>query len=123
MRLRRVDVRTGGTVSVRSAVVLYAVRTAWRESTRDLLRPIEKRSSERAQAFQAELREIARAHADDPEAQRRAITENSQAHGTNCLTTLAPAVVGVASIQAPALWSPLKQTPPDRLAGLAVIKV
>jgi hypothetical protein len=120
--LRRVDVHAGGPVPIRSALVTYGVRTAWRESTRRLLAPIEKRSSQRAAAFRAQAREIRRPHAGDRETKQRALAEESRADGRNCLTLLVPAVISVVAMQAPALWSPLKQTIPDRLAGIAVIK-
>jgi hypothetical protein len=33
-----------------------------------------------------------------------------------------PAILGVAITQAPVLWSPLNQTPVERLAGILVVQ-
>ena len=75
MGLRRVDVRTGGPVSVRSTLVRVGVHTASRELNRWIQRPLHQRSLERARGLKAELKEAREVRAGDREAQKRAMAE------------------------------------------------
>ena len=75
MGLRRVDARTGGPVSVRSALIKKAVQTAARELNRSVQRPFRERSLERTRGLKAELKEAREIRAGDREAQKRAMAE------------------------------------------------
>ena len=75
MGLRRVEARTGGPVSVRSALIRVGVQTASRELSRRVQRPIHQRSLERTRAVKAELKEAREIRAGDREAQKRAMAE------------------------------------------------
>jgi hypothetical protein len=85
-------------------------------------RPSEARAVERISAFQSEMREIAQTYADDREAQQQAIIEASKRHDVHPLRPCAPALARGMAVKAPALWSPLNQTLPDRLAGIVVVE-
>jgi RDD family len=101
--LRRVDIHTGGRVSVRSALIQQAVIIASGESIRQALRPWERRSRPDGRAG-------AKRRATDASSARR------QAVGS-CGPSLAAATV----IQTPAFWSPRNQTFGERLAGTVVV--
>ena len=121
--LRRVDLRTGGPVSVRSAIVQSAVALALYQVNRELLRPWRLGSQRRLAAVQAEVDEFRRAHPDDldGDALKEAMEEIRKRHklsaGRSCAT---PLLAGTA-IQATMLASPLNQSPTERFARVVVI--
>ena len=122
MGLRYVDARTGGPVSVRSALVKQAVRTAWMEVTTRLLEPWKARAQERVDATYAEGDAARRAHPEDPEARHRAMAESfkhdrvplSRGCAVQLLVTAAPDLL--------ALWSARRQTLFERLAGTLLVR-
>jgi len=120
MGLRRVDSRTGGPVSVRSAVTRNAVNTASGELSRWVRRPSMTRFAERRDALEAELKEIRRIYPDD-ESRGRAMKEVSERRRLRVWKTCGWGLLGLAPRYLPALWSPHNQTPLDRVAGTVVI--
>jgi uncharacterized RDD family membrane protein YckC len=122
MELRRVDDRTGGPVTVRSALIRNAVDTASNELNRWVQRPFAQRLSERQRAVQTELSELRRAHADDDVAEQRArIKEIYQRHELSPWSSCTRGLIGPVPKYLPALWSARNQTLPDRAAGIIVV--
>ena len=115
--LRRADVRTGGPVSLRGALIYGAVMVAFRRLTQLGSRPFKRR----IEAARADFKAVQRAHPDDPKARHEALREVYSRHRVNPATACAPALVGAVVTQAPALWSPLNQTLAERLAGIVVV--
>jgi hypothetical protein len=119
--LRRVEVRTGGPVSVRSSIVECAVSRTLAQLSLQLTQPWQARSRRRFQAIHADIEELRRAHPDDPTAQQRAMAELLKRGDVNPMAScLVPLLPGFA-IKLTALWSPLKQSPGERVAGVVVI--
>jgi hypothetical protein len=120
--LRRVDVRTGGPVTVRSAIIQAAVSDLLSRTIRSLIQPWQARRMERLQAIQAEMKEAQRTHAGDREAQQRALMEIFKRENVNPLTSCLPAVLVGTLPQVTRVRSPLNQTLPERLAGTVVVR-
>jgi RDD family len=120
--LRCVDVRTGGPVSIQSAVIRSLAAQAFSQSTRTLLRPWDERRRERLVAAHAELEELRRAHPRDREAMKGEVRNVFERHDVSpahsCLLPLAAVVPPNLS----AAFSPLHQTPWERLAGIVVVE-
>lgn len=121
MRLRRVDVGTGGPVSARDALVYHAITTTSSWCGRRLMRPWQARSERRREAVRAELEEIRRAHPDDLEAQRRAMRESFSRHRVRPAASCAPPLVAAVVMQLPGFFSPRHQTIGERLTGIVVV--
>jgi hypothetical protein len=77
--LRRVEARTGGPVTIRSALIRFAVTTAWSELIGQLNRPAGQRLRERGQAIHSEMHDLLDEHAGDPKAQQQAISDRYKA--------------------------------------------
>lgn len=119
MGLRRVDARTGGPVSVRSAVIKTTVEATAAELNRLAQRPFE----ERRRVVLAEVDEARRYHKGDLEAQQRAMAEVFRRHrfrpwGGAC----GRGALGVVPLQLPALWSPRNQSLPEWIAGIVTVR-
>jgi len=120
--LRRVDARTGGPISVQSVLVRMAFQTVWRESRRRVDRPFLRRLAERRELVEAEIAEVQRIHADDAEARGRASLDIYKRHGFGPASPISRALVGMLPLYLPAVWSPLNQTLPERIAGIVVVR-
>jgi hypothetical protein len=120
--LRRVDARTGGPVTFRSAVIRSVATRLSGQATRSLVRPWQTHHAERLKAIQTEVREVQRAHGDDHEAANRAVIEIYTREGVNPLSSCVPTLIAATAPQLPAVWSPLEQTIPERLAGIVVVR-
>jgi hypothetical protein len=130
MRIRRVDGRTGGPVTIRSAIVSGAAGTGWSWLVRRTFAPQRRRASEQAKAklavVEEELNELRRRYADDPETLQRELTSVYKRVGTNPLSAAMP--FGPRSLLAqslvshlPKLLSPRNQSVPDWLAGIVTV--
>lgn len=120
--LRRVDARTGGPVSARSAVIRSTFTHAWTRFARGLTGRDEQLDSEQRAAVRAEAEEARRRHPDDPDAATRAAAEVYRRHGVVRARSCASLVASALLLYVPAIWSPLNQTLPDRLAGIVVVR-
>jgi uncharacterized RDD family membrane protein YckC len=120
MGLRRVDARTGGPVSVRSAVIRNAINTASGELSRWVRRPSMKRFAERRDALAAELKEVRRTYSDEDD-RRRAMKEISERRKLRPWKTCGWGLLGLAPRYVPALWSVRNQTALDRVTGIVVV--
>jgi hypothetical protein len=122
LSLRRADARTGGPVTVRSALVRKGVEMAWRELNRRAQRPFDDRFREDRRLIMADLDEIRRRHADDREARERAMTEVFKRHHVTPWASCGRGLLGGVLLQLSALCSERNQTLPDRVAGIVVVR-
>ena len=67
--IHRVDARTGGPVTVRSALTRVAFERAWSAAGKRVTDPMFEHFQAREKARQAELDEVRRTHPDDPRAE------------------------------------------------------
>lgn len=116
--IRRVDATTGGPISVRSAVVHRLVTDlAWR-----VMQIPSRRSQLQLREIAPILREIQQRHAGNPEASAREIAEVYRTHDVNPFGSCWLTFVGPLLMQLPAFFSRNRQTLPDRLAGIVVVR-
>jgi hypothetical protein len=123
MGIRRVDVRTGGPITLRVALIRHVVSHGCGVATGWILGPITKRSISRMEEIQPALPESQRVHADDPEALQEATSKLYRDLNVNpsasCLWPPMLAVVFVRML--PVFLSPLRQSLPDRVAGIVAV--
>jgi uncharacterized RDD family membrane protein YckC len=122
MHIRRADVRTGGPVTVRSALIRHlAGWGAWRLVSRRLVLPRLLRQQERMRALHADVEAVSRQHPDDPQARQQAIMQiyhDARATPTNCCwMPLVPCVISGLVI----LSTPRHQSLADWVAGIVVV--
>jgi uncharacterized RDD family membrane protein YckC len=119
MHLRRVDVRSGGPVSLRSAIIQQLVGFAWGRLARQVWRPAFERYQVRTAALAAEQREFHRRHPDDPHADTASpATRPSTGMASCCGRMLLPGAVQVLTT----LLSPRRQNLADWVAGIVVVR-
>ena len=122
MRIRRVDIRTGGPITLRAALIQNLVSQGSSVAWSKVTRPLTKRSKSRLAEIRPELDELERVHADDPVARQEATMRLYEDHKVNpsasCLATLLSIFV---FRTLPVLLSPLRQSLPDRVAGIVVV--
>jgi RDD family len=94
----------------------------WLYAKYGLVEPWTKRSQKGLNAAQAEIKEVRRIHEGDEEAQRRAMTDVFRRHDVSPLRSCLPPLVPVALQYLLAVWSPLNQTLPERIAGIVVVE-
>ena len=87
-----------------------------------LARHLDREHDNRAATIDAELEQARHAHAGDSEAMRRAAADVYTRHGLNPTRACLPALGSATLLVLPALWSPLNQTLPERIAGTIVIR-
>jgi hypothetical protein len=122
LRLRRVDMHTGGPVAVRSAVIVQVCDQLWGLSSRRLARGPLRRQEQRSRENHEALEDIRRKFAADPKARKQAVDsfleENPSISPSTLLWPLLPeALWRVLSI----LWVREGRTLRDRVAGTAVV--
>ena len=122
MGIRRVDARTGGPVTVRSALTRYLA-----EQTRGLVvggfvaRRF-RQAREPVEALQADIRAAERAHPDDPAARVRATMDVYDSAGVTPWAGCLPSTIPLVSEVLFTLLTPRRQSPNDWVAGIVVIK-
>jgi hypothetical protein len=120
--LRRVDVRTGGPVSIQTAVVRSVAGQAFSQLTRTLLRPWDERRRERLLAAHAELEGLRRTHAGGHETMERELKDVLKRHDVSPAHTCLLPLAAVVPPNLAAVFSPLHQTLWERLAGTVVVE-
>jgi uncharacterized RDD family membrane protein YckC len=118
MRIRRVDMSSGGPVSVRGALIRHFAKTAIGAGLGGLIRPMTKRATDRMQALQPQLKELQQAHTDDKTAQQQALTRFYREHKVNPLRSCGAPVLPLLAPSLAVLFSPRRQNFLDRLAGI-----
>ena len=120
--LRRVDLRTGRRVAIRSAVADQLLGEIWRSMTQPLYMSSAKRMHERISALAPLIEEAKRTYETDPEARMQAIARLYQEHEVNPASGCGTAVVGSLVSRAALDLLPLGgRTLRDRLTGTAVV--
>jgi hypothetical protein len=120
--LRRVDARTGGIVSVRSALIGVLFDQAWQAATTRLFGSRAQRQRDRVSALGPQVRAVERKYADDPGARRRAVREFYKANDVNPLAGWGWLLAGpVVSQLALAVGSRRGRTVRDRITSTSVI--
>ena len=122
--IRLVDARTGGPVSLRQAALRAGAQRGWQLLVRRLTTRLGKAERLKQPGLRSEIEALRREHGDDRDAFQQAMKkmygENQVRSYTACLPALMQLPLGLA-IEAPALWTPLHQGLPDKLAGTIVI--
>ena len=121
MGLRRVDARTGGPVTMRSAIIREQSTTMMRALITAATEPMREREQARLRTLMPQLTEMQRAHPDNPEARERAATALYAEHQINPLSSCLPVLLAAVIPALPALWTRRRQTPAERLAGVVVV--
>jgi hypothetical protein len=120
--LRRVDARTGGPVSVRSALIGQAFDQACQAATKPPFDSRAQRRQDRLSALEPQIKAVKRQHTDDPQAQQQAVMEFFKANNvqpfTGCGWMLARPVISQLVLAA---GSRDGRTVRDRITGTAVI--
>ena len=124
--IQMVDARSGGPVSIRSAVIGAAVDVAWRQLISRLTSPLKARSEDvgRREALEPQLTQLLAPHAGDHAAQTRIRDEFYTANGIRSIGESHDLWRVMAALLMPltALISPRRQTLRERLAGTLVIR-
>jgi hypothetical protein len=119
--LRRIDAR-GGPVTARSALVGTTFHHLRESLTSPLVRSRVDRERASLTAIQAQMKELERKHADDPDALKKATKQLYQANHVNPLRTCAwPLLLGLLTQLVLNGWSRRGQTLQDRLTGTVVV--
>lgn len=120
--LRRVDAKTGGIVTVRSALIGVWFDQAWRTSVNSLSASRAQRQRERISALDPQLRMVEREYADDPQARLGALMELYKANDVDpfygCGWQLAAPIVSQAALT---LGTRGGRTLRDRITGTEVV--
>jgi uncharacterized RDD family membrane protein YckC len=124
VRIRLVDARTGGPVSLRQAILRVGAQRGWQLLVRGLTARLGNAERLEQPDLRSEIEALRREHGDDSDAFQQAMMEmyrnNRVRPYTACLPALIRLPLGLA-IEAPALWTSLHQGLPDKLAGTIVI--
>lgn len=111
-------------MSLRQATLRAGLRQGWQFLIRRLTARLGKAEQFKYRDLQSKIEELKRAHEDDHDAFQHAMMkmykENQVRPYVSCLPALAQLPLGLA-IEAPALWTPLHQGLPDKLARTIII--
>jgi hypothetical protein len=119
MHIRRADARTGGPVTLRSAIIRQLVGLALGRLGVRVWRPAFERYQERSKTLAAEHQEFRRRHPDDPEADAAFFSSHSNTGVASCCGAM---LVPIAIQYVTALLSPRRQNISDWVAGIVVIR-
>jgi uncharacterized RDD family membrane protein YckC len=125
MGLRLVDAHTGSSVSWQQAIVRAGTRQAWQALAMRVAPKQKIDGLPEMETLRSEVEAAQREYAEDDDAAQRTIMEIYQRRKVepvraSCLPALLRFSLTLA-IELPALWTPLKQALPDRLAGTVVV--
>jgi RDD family protein len=121
--IRLVDARTGHRISRRQALIRAGSRRAWQLAITRLVpqragNPLNNRQRE---DYRVKMKAVRRQFPEDSDARqeafRRIHDEMPKPDTRGCWLALVARVLLTIAIELPALWSPLKQGLPDKLAG------
>jgi uncharacterized RDD family membrane protein YckC len=121
MRLRKVDVRTGGSLTVRQALTREVAESLCRAPLAAALRPYAADNLAKAKSLQVRTGEIQNAYRDDKLRQEQEMMKFYKENKINALASLLPAILPLLLMPATALFSPRRQSLVSRLAGIAVV--
>jgi hypothetical protein len=121
--IRRVDLATGGPVTLRSALIQQGVARVSAAAARRITRPVVDRSGRRMAEVEPELAELRRAHRDDTAALNEAMMDVYREHDINPLDSFLSLLVPAAAHVALVLTSRRRQSLADRFAGVVLVRV
>jgi uncharacterized RDD family membrane protein YckC len=125
--IRIVDAQTGGAVTVRSVLIGAAFDAALRLLLKPLIAPARRRSeaeAARLQEMAPQVGSLRREHAEDPVAERQAITNLYTADDVNPSRSVNVALLAIAMLTPlTAVLSPRRQTLRQRAAGTLVVRL
>jgi hypothetical protein len=123
--LRLVDARTGRDVSRRQELVRTGTHQAWRLLCRRLIPVRKAQVSATHEKMRSEIEADRRRYANDQHAMQREVMriykENKADPVRVSFLPVFRRLPLIAVIDLPMFWSPLKQSPPDRLAGTVIV--
>jgi hypothetical protein len=123
--LRLVDARTGRDVSRRQELVRAGTHQAWRLLCRRLIPVRKAQVSATHEKMRSEIEADRRRYANDQHAMQREVMriykENKADPVRVSFLPVFRRLPLIAVIDLPMFWSPLKQSPPDRLAGTVIV--
>lgn len=124
--LQLVDARTGGELSRQQEVIRHITRQAWSLVCRQLISTPKVQASLDHERLKSEIQAAQDRCAGDSDALQHEIIRihsENKVHPAriSCLPALVRPLL-IAAIDLPAFWSPLKQSLPDRLAGIVTIR-
>ena len=124
--LRLVNVQTGGELTHRQEIIRATTRQVWRVVCRRLVPAPKPQTSPDHERLKSEIEAARDRCTGDSDALQREIiriySENKvQPMRISCLPALARPLL-ITAIDLPAFWSPLKQSLPDRLAGIVTVR-
>jgi hypothetical protein len=119
MHLRRADARTGGPVTLRSAIIGQVCHWAWGRISPRLWRPRWERHQARMHDLQTELQELRRQHPDDKEAEAAFYSSHKNVIPKGCCVWI---VLSHAVQTLPTLFTPRRQTLWEWVAGIVVLR-
>lgn len=120
--IRTVDARTGGPVTLRSAVISQVVELARERLVGRVRAPTMRRHERRQAEARRRVQEVQAAHAGDPETIQAATLQAYRDTKVNCLAPLATGLPVSLVMPLTALLSPRRQTVADQLAGIVVVR-
>jgi uncharacterized RDD family membrane protein YckC len=121
--IRQVDASTGGPITLRSALIRQVAVRLSTDVINEITRPAIQRASQQARAIKPLLEEIRQRHAGDEQAIGRAVGElYAESDIRPFASCLWPPLAIVAANQLQVIFSRRRQTLPDRLAGIIVVK-
>jgi hypothetical protein len=122
--LRRVDVRSGGPVGVRTAVARGIVENGRKALLDRIFAPVKRRADARRSELAPELARLRREHRGDRETLKSATTQFYREHDVKPLSSCAwalPRLLATYAADVPGLCGSRRQRLADRLAGTAVV--
>jgi hypothetical protein len=122
--IRPVDTRTGGKVSFRQAAIQVGARAVWESLAKRMSAPLLPQRQDDLRDVQSDVEALKLKHSGDEAALQGALMDlyserRIGPHGA-CLPAILWALLG-ASIEAPILWTELKQGVPEILAKTAIV--
>jgi hypothetical protein len=121
-RLRRVDARTGGPVTVRRALTRHLAEQARGAVNKRWLTSWQSRTRAPVDALKDDVKAAHRAHRGDPEAQQQAVMDIYAAAGVNPSARCWQLMVPVAAEALVTLCGPRHRSPYDWIAGIVVVR-
>jgi hypothetical protein len=118
--IRRVDARTGGPVSIRSAIVAHVISQMWGALTNHLLAPVRNARIAKLKTLQSQFDRLQRERRGDAEALSTLYREHGVNPFASC-TWIVPQIALACAIQLPTPWSPVRRGLVERLAGTVVV--
>jgi hypothetical protein len=120
--LRRVDVCSGGPVTIRSAVIYHLSQRVWSWATLRVSAPARERASQRMTDLRPQLDEIERQHAGDPQARDNAVGDLYKRENVSCLTPVIWSLSASLTWPLSSLPSRSHQTIGDRLSRTVIAR-